>query len=73
VSAADEEGGASGAEESLRRAEELLARLEATRAELERVAERDDAESAIDVLAELADLARQVEAELNRARREAGA
>ncbi len=61
------------AEESLKRAEELLAQLEATRAELERAAERDDAESAIDVLGELADLARQVEAELARARREAEA
>lgn len=61
------------AEESLKRAEELLARLEATRAELERAAERDDAESAIDVLGELADLARQVEAELAKARREAEA
>jgi hypothetical protein len=72
VTTSGEEGGAAGPEASLRRAEELLARLEATRAELERVAERDDAESAIDVLAELADLARQVEAELNQARREAG-
>jgi hypothetical protein len=70
----EEEGAAAaGAEESLKRAEELLARLEATRAELERVAERDDAESAIDILGELSDLARQVEAELLRARREAGA
>ena len=69
----EEEDAAAGAEESLKRAEELLARLEATRAELERVAERDDAESAIDILGELSDLARQVEAELLRARREAGA
>ena len=69
----EEDGGTAGAEESLKRAEELLARLEATRAELERVAERDDAESAIDILGELSDLARQVEAELVRARREAGA
>jgi len=61
------------AEESLKRAEALLERLEATRGELERVAEQDDAEAAIDILGELADLARQVEAELNRARREAEA
>jgi hypothetical protein len=59
------------AEESLQRAEELLARLEAARAELQRVTERDDADAAIEVLTELADLARQVEAELSRARREA--
>ncbi|MBA3330642.1 MAG: hypothetical protein H0T39_07165 [Actinobacteria bacterium] len=61
------------AEESLVRAEELLARLESTRAELERLARRDDAESAIDVLTELADLTRQVEAELAKARRETDA
>jgi hypothetical protein len=36
------------------------------------VAERDDAEAALDVLAELADLAREIETELTRARREAG-
>ncbi len=61
------------AEESLGRAEELLARLESTRAELERLARDDDAESAIDVLTELADLTRQVEAELAKARRETDA
>ena len=59
------------AEESLRRAEELLARREQTRGERERVAETDDTDAAIDILAELAELARQVEAELSRARREA--
>ena len=59
------------AEESLRRAEELLERLENARAELERLASADDAEGAIDVLAELADLAKQVEAELSRAKAEA--
>ena len=61
------------AEDSLRRAEELLERLERTRAEVERLAEQDDAEGTIDVLTELADIARQVEAELGRARREADA
>ena len=61
------------AEESLGRAEELLARLESTRAELERLARDDDAESAIDVLTEFADLTRQVEAELAKARRETDA
>lgn len=60
----------SDAEQSLRRAEELLARLEATRAELERLAETDDdAEKAVEVLQELAELAKEVEQELNRARR----
>ncbi len=61
------------AEESLQRAEELLTRLESTRAELERLAQRDDAEAAIDVLTELADITRQVEAELAKARRETDA
>ena len=51
-------------------AEELLARLEATRARLEAT---EDPEQAIEVLAELSDLAKQVEAELQQARREAGA
>ena len=57
-------------EEALRRAEELLERLEAARARLE---ETQDPERAIEVLGELADLAREVEAELGRARREADA
>ena len=56
------------AEDSLGRAEELLERLEATRAELERLAQREDAEAAIDVLQELAEIARQVEIELAKAR-----
>jgi hypothetical protein len=63
----------SAGDESLARAEELLARLEATRAELERLAKAEDAERAIDVLTELAEIAKEVEAELARARREAGA
>jgi hypothetical protein len=58
------------AEEALRRAEELLDRLEATRARLE---SSDDPEEAIDVLGELAEIAKQVEAEIERARREAEA
>ena len=59
------------ADESLRRAEELLERLERARAELERLASSEDAEGAIDVLTELADLAKQVETELSRAKAEA--
>ena len=61
------------AEESLQRAEELLAKLEATRAELERLTEADESDRAIEVLGELAELAKQVETELQRARREADA
>ena len=53
------------AQDPLARAEELLAQLEAARARLEAT---DDPDTAIDVLTELADLARQVEAELQRAR-----
>ena len=59
------------AEESLGRAEELLGELEATRAELEQLSESEDVDGAIDALARLAELAKQVEAELQRARREA--
>jgi hypothetical protein len=58
-------------EESLARAEELLARLEATRAELERLSEAEDAQKALDILGELADLSRAVEAELQKAKRQA--
>ena len=59
------------AEDSLSRAEQLLDRLEATRAELERLAQEENAEAAIDVLGELAEIAREVEAQLARARRDA--
>jgi hypothetical protein len=59
------------AEDSLRRAEELLERLEKARAELARVAAGEDSEAAIEVLTELAEIAKQVEAELGKARREA--
>jgi hypothetical protein len=57
-------------DEALARAEELLARLEATRAELERLSESEDADKALDILTELAELSRQVEEELQRAKRE---
>lgn len=58
-------------EESLAKAEQLLARLEATRAELERLSEAEDADRALDILTELAELSRQVEDELQRAKRRA--
>jgi hypothetical protein len=61
------------AEESLARAEELLTRLEKTRAELEQLSQGDDAERALDVLTELAELSKAIEDELQRAKREAGA
>ena len=59
------------AEESLARAEQLLARLEQTRAELEQLSQADDAERALDVLTELAELSKAIEEELQRAKREA--
>jgi hypothetical protein len=61
------------AEESLARAEELLARLEKTRAELEQLSQADDAERALVVLTELAELSKAIEEELQKAKREAGA
>ena len=56
------------ADDALRRAEELLDRLEQTRARLEATADPDQA---IDVLGELAEIAKQVEVEIEKARREA--
>jgi hypothetical protein len=61
------------ADEALGRAEELLERLKATRDELERLAAAEDADSAVEVLTELADLAKEVEAELAKARARADA
>ena len=60
----------SSVDEALARAEELLARLNERREELERLAEADDldGDAAVNVIAELAELARQIEAELTRAR-----
>lgn len=61
------------ADESLARAEALLARLEKARAELDQLSQADDAERALDVLTELAELSKAIEEELQRARREAEA
>jgi hypothetical protein len=60
-------------DESLTRAEELLARVEAARAELEQlsVAEGGSPERAIELLGELSELAKAVEEELTRAQRAA--
>jgi hypothetical protein len=58
-------------EESLARAEELLARLEKARAELERLSRADDAEKALDILGELSELSKAIEEELQQAKREA--
>ena len=56
------------AEESLDKADDLLARLESARAKLE---ETNDPDQAIEILQELAELAKEVEAELQRAKRAA--
>ena len=61
------------ADESLQRVEELHERLLAARAQLDALAERDDPDAAVDVLAELSELAKEVEAELQRARTRADA
>jgi hypothetical protein len=60
----------SSVEEALARAEELLARLSEKREQLEQLAAADDVdgEAAVDLIAELAELARQIEVELTRAR-----
>ena len=55
-------------DDSLTRVEELYARLQAARAKLDAT---DDPESAIDVVAELSEIAKQVEEETARLRREA--
>jgi hypothetical protein len=55
-------------EESLKNAEMLLDRLEAARAKLEATT---DPEEAVEVLAELSEIAKEVEAEVARAKREA--
>ena len=58
-------------EDSLARAEELLARLEKTRAELERLSQANDAEKALDVLTELSELSKAIEDELQQVKRNA--
>ena len=53
--------------ESVRRMNDLLAKLEAARARLEAAENPDEA---VDVLSELSELAKEVQAEIERARRE---
>ena len=62
-------------EDSLSRAEELLVRLEAARGELERLQEEEGGspDRALEILAELSELAKAVEEELERAKRAAEA
>jgi hypothetical protein len=53
--------------QSVARLQELLARLETARAELEAT---NDAERAVEILSDLAELAKEVQTEIERARRE---
>lgn len=59
--------------DSLGRAHELLERLQAQLADLERLAEAGETDSAIDALADVAELAKEIEAEVQRARTSADA
>ena len=63
------------ADDSLHRAEELLARLEAARGELDRLASEEGGspERALEIMGELKDLATSVQEELERAKRAAEA
>jgi ABC-type transporter Mla subunit MlaD len=58
------------ADEAIDRAEQLLEQLNARRDDLERLAQAEDidADAAVDVIADLAELAKQIEAELTKAR-----
>jgi exonuclease VII small subunit len=58
----------SGAEDRLKSAEQLLDRLERTRARLE---ETTDPDEAIEILTELSEIAKEVETQLQQAKREA--
>ena len=61
------------AEAPIDRAEELLERVRVARARLETLQGADDADEAVEVVRELADIAKEVEAELARARKQADA
>jgi hypothetical protein len=58
------------ADEPLARAEQLLGQLDERRVALEQLAEAGDVDgdAAVDLIAEIAELARQIEAELTEAR-----
>jgi predicted translin family RNA/ssDNA-binding protein len=59
--------------ESLQRAEELLERLRGKLDQLDRLAQTGDADAAVDDLAEIAEIAKQIEVEIGRARTAADA
>ena len=59
--------------ESLGRAQELLERLQAKLADLERAAESGETDGAVDDLTQIAEIAKEIEAEVQRARQAADA
>jgi hypothetical protein len=62
-----------GSTESLARAHELLERLQTKLADLERMAESGETDGAVDDLTQIAELAKEIEAEVVRARQAADA
>jgi hypothetical protein len=59
--------------ESLGRAQELLERLQAKLGDLERAAETGETDGAVDDLTQIAEIAKEIEAEVQRARQAADA
>jgi HPt (histidine-containing phosphotransfer) domain-containing protein len=59
--------------ESLGKTEELLERMRARLTEVERLAEAGDTDGAVDQLAEIAEIAKAIEAEIQRAHQAADA
>ena len=59
--------------ESLGKAQELLERLQTKLADLERAAESGETDGAVDDLAEITELAKEIEVEVQRARHAADA
>ncbi len=62
-----------GSREALARSQQLLERLQAKLADLERAAESGETEGAVDELAEIDEIAKEIEAEVQRARQAADA
>lgn len=60
-------------DESLERAQELLERLQAKLGDLERAAESGETDGAVDDLTQIAEIAKEIEAEVQRARQAADA
>ena len=63
----------SASSESLGRAQELLERLQVKLAALERAAETGETDGAVDDLTQIAEIAKEIEAEVQRARQAADA